>query len=126
MILAAPALAPTDVILLPDPIKSNEQGQKIAMSLKLTRNGDQHTHVKRTESKTLNYTFQQVGRGKVVELQEFLKLHSSAQIRITDHRDQTWTATLLDSSLSAAIQTKATPVLEACDFTLSFVGTLNA
>lgn len=122
MILYAPAEAPTDIIQMPDPQLANEEGQRISMDLKTTRNGSLHTYIEKTSDRVLNYTFEGVGRGKIVELQEFFKIHAGNNIRLEDHRGTLWLVKLQSETLDATMDKRAAPILESGSFNLSFIG----
>lgn len=122
MILYAPADAPVDILYMPDPVLGNERGQALGMSLKTARDGTQYTHVKRTGLKTLTYSFENVGRGKIVEVQEFLKRNNGNYIRVEDHRGDLWRVLAQEEEHTFSMDKKASPVLEAGSFELTFIG----
>ena len=122
MILYAPADAPIDAIEMPDPSLSNEEGRRVSMDLFVARDGTQHTYIHKTNDTILNYDFTGVGRGKIVELQQFLKKHAGNEMRLEDHRGDLWRVSLRETELLATMNRRADPVLEDGSFSLSFQG----
>ena len=122
MILYAPGLAPVASILLPDPVLANSRGQVISTNLRTSRDGTQYTYNRKNTDKVLNYDFEGVGRGKLVELQEFLKTYQGTQFRIQDHRNVMWLAYLTPESFNTVMSARAFPILETGTVSLSFVG----
>jgi len=123
MILSAPGLAPTCAILLPDPALSNTRGQVISSNLRMSRDGTQYTYVRKGTDKTLSYTFEGVGRGKLVELQEFIKANQGNVFRIQDHHNVVWLAYLTPETIETVMEKRAAPILETGSVTLEFTGT---
>ena len=122
MILYAPANAPTCSILMPDPILTNTRGQVIDVNLRTSRDGTQYTYVRKGTEKTLSYTFENMGRGKLVELQEFIKTFQGSKFRIEDHHQVFWIATLTPETIQTVMDRRAFPVLESGNVTLEFTG----
>jgi hypothetical protein len=122
MILYAPGNAPVASILLPDPDLGNSRGQQLKMTLRTSRNGNQYTYNRKNTDKVLTYTFEGIARGKVVELQEFVKLYQGGSFRITDHHDVNWLAFMTEATLDSVMSRRASPVLEDGSLTLTFTG----
>jgi hypothetical protein len=122
MILYAPAQAPVCSILMPDPELANSRGQAISSNLRTSRNGTQYTYVRKGLNKTLTYTFENMGRGKLVELQEFIKTYQGSPFRIEDHHGVMWSAFLTPETVETVMDQRAFPVLESGSITLEFTG----
>lgn len=122
MILYAPGLAPVCSILLPDPALENSRGQAISVNLRTSRDGTQYTYIRKGTEKTLSYTFENVGRGKIVELQEFIKTYQGSQFRFEDHRQVVWLAFLTPETIESVMENRAAPILETGSVTLEFTG----
>lgn len=122
MILYAPGNAPVASIVLPDPDLGNSRGQQLKMTLRNSRNGTPWTYVRKNTDKVLTYTFGHIARGKIVELQEFVKLYKGGTFKVTDHNDVNWIAIMTQGTVDSVMSRRADPVLEDGSVTLTFTG----
>lgn len=125
--LDAPYSLPVVTTLLPNPDNGDEEAVDPSVSFRRTMNGTRYSYVKSSDVRRLTYNFSNVGRGKLIEMQEFYKAHAADEIRLTDHRGDTWRLRFVDSEVSFSTERRSFDAgsvrKESGDFTLTFVGT---
>lgn len=123
--LEAPWSAPATVTLLPNPILEDTEGLDVAINLRQAMDGTPYTYVQSSDRKVITYEFEDVGRGKLLEVQEFVRLYAGQEIKITDYRGDVWRATI-DSPIEFVTNSKSTPKgsvrQESGLFSLTFTG----
>ena len=123
---ANPAVGPITSLILPNPDFGNTESQDISVDFKLSMNGTRYTYVKSSDRKLLTFTWSNLGRGKLIELQEFYKLYAGDHILLTDYREEIWDAIFNTSPLDFSIDTKSSnfggPRPESGTITLEFLG----
>lgn len=125
--LQAPYGTPVVTTLLPNPQSSDSEAVDHQVNFRRAMNGTRYSYVKSSEVRRLNYSFESVGRGKLIELQEFFKAHAADEIRLVDHRGDVWRVRFVPSELSLTTDSH-TPFAggiryESGSFSLEFVGT---
>ena len=88
--LSAPFVAPTTITLLPNPDFEDEEGLDVEVDYKESMDGTRHTYVRNAEQTVIKYTFTNMGRGKMFEMQEFLIAYIGEEIRLTNFRNEVW------------------------------------
>lgn len=120
---------PTVVTLIPSPVVEDTQGLEDQINFGQSMDGTRYTYVKSTNDKRLSYTFQNIGRGKILEIQEFFRTFRGEFIRLINFRGETWKVFVDADSIN--FQTDKRSVnsggsrKEAGSFTLEFVGELQ-
>lgn len=124
--LQAPYAAPTTVTLLPNPVFSDSEGLDVTVDYKESMNGTRHSYVTNPGTTKLTYEFQNMGRGKMLEIQEFLIAYIGEEIRLRNFKDEVWKVfitsdphTFAHDQLSVA---SGGPRQESGNFTLEFTG----
>jgi len=107
---------------MPNPQLANTRGQIVQTNLRTSRDGTQYTYNRKGLEKTLSYTFEGVGRGKLVELQEFIKTYQGFQFRIEDHHQVLWLVYITPDTFQTVMDRRGSPVLESGSITLEFTG----
>lgn len=77
-------------LLMPNPQLDNTEGRDISVQFRQAIDGTRYTYVKTSLRRKLTYTWENLGRGKLVELQEFYKLYAGKHVRLTDFRGDVW------------------------------------
>lgn len=124
--LAAPFNAPTTITLLPHPQLGNEEGLDTELAYDESVSGNPHTYVQRSGNKRLVLEFANVGRGKMLEVQEFVQAYAGETIRLTDHKGSIWRVVFATTNVSFTVNKKTFssggPRSEAGSFRLEFIG----
>jgi hypothetical protein len=125
MIIEGPYPGIIQAVLLPNPKFGNNEGIDQSVEFRKAIDGTRYTYVKSSDRKTLIYTWETLGRGKLVEIQEFYKLYAGNHIKLTDFRADVWDAIFaVDPSLS--IETRSVNAgaarKESGTITLEFLG----
>lgn len=127
MILEAPYSAPVTTMILPSPELEDEEGQDLVVNFKLSINGTRATYVKSSDRRTLNYTWQSLGRGKIVEIEEFFKIYVGGFVKLTDFRGDQWKVIFSENPISASMDKRSFNSgggrKESGSVTLEFLGT---
>jgi len=92
MIIEGPYPGIAQALLLPNPIHGNTEGRDHSVSFRKSINGTRYTYVKSSDRKRLVFTWETLGRGKLVEIQEFYKLYAGNNVKVTDFRGDIWDA----------------------------------
>lgn len=124
--LDAPYALPVVTTLLPNPDNGDEEAVDPSVNFRRTMNGTRYSYVKSSEARRLTYNFSNVGRGKLIEMQEFYKAHAADEIRLTDFRGDIWRVRFVESEVSFSTERRSFDAgsvrKESGDFTLTFVG----
>lgn len=124
--LAAPFNAPTTISLLPNPQLGDEEALDTELVYDESVSGNPHTYVQRSGNRKLTYEFANIGRGKMLEIQEFIHAYGGEQIRLTDHKGGIWRVVLATTNVGFITDKKTLssggPRSEAGSFRLEFIG----
>jgi len=107
MIIEAPFSAPVTTLILPNPKLENTEGWDLSVDFKLSIDGTRSTYVKSSNRKTLIFTWENLGRGKLVEIEEFYKLYTGDSIKLTDFRGDQWNAIFGENPIDISIDTRS-------------------
>jgi len=105
--LRAPFAGPTTVLLLPNPILENEEAVEQAVNHRLAMDGTNYTYVKTSVNRRLTLTFENQGRGKLVEVQEFYKAFVGERMRLKDWRNDEWNVVFEEAPLDFTTEGRA-------------------
>ena len=121
-----PAVGPVTVLQLPNPDLGNTEGQDLSVNFKRSMDGARHTTVKSSDRKSLSFTWDKLGYGKLVEVQEFFKLYAGDHMLLTDFRDDIWDVIFNENPISMTVNTRSLnaggPRSESGSLTLEFLG----
>jgi hypothetical protein len=125
----APYATPATVTLLPDPEFADSRALEVNLNYQQTLDGTRYTYVKQTDNIRLIYSWDTLGRGKLLELEEFFQAYAGEFIRIIDHNNKIWKAAIAPGELSFET-TKLTrsaggPRTESGTITLEFIACLK-
>lgn len=122
--LAAPANGPKTILQLPNPEFGNEEGLNTSIEYDESIDGTVYTNIEGSGSKRLSFTFRNVGRGKMDEVQEFFQKYYGSKIRLTDHNGTGWIVMITSEPITFEHVTRASNGMsrkEAGGFTLEFI-----
>ena len=125
MVIEGPYPGIAQALLLPNPIHGNTEGRDQLVSFRKSINGTRYTYVKSSERKRLEFTWETLGRGKLVEIQEFYKLYAGNHIKITDFRGDVWDAIFVgepELSIEKRTANAGAARKESGTITLEFLG----
>lgn len=126
MTFEAPFDAPVTVTILPNPNLENEEGQDLSLQFKLAIDGTRSTYVKSSARKNMSFTWSSIGRGKLVEVEEFYKLYAGDSIRLTDFRGDQWNVIFRENPIDVTIDRRSFNSgggrKESGSLTLNFLG----
>lgn len=74
---------------LPNPIFGNSVITAAEVARKKSMNGATYTYVKKKDRRKISLTVE-ITRDKLLELQEFVSIYLTADIRLTTHEDEVW------------------------------------
>jgi len=121
-----PAVGPITALLLPNPILGNTEGQGISVEPRVSMNGARYSYVKSSDRKQMSFSWDVVGYGKLVEVQEFFKLYIGDHILLTDFRGDIWDVIFGENPITVTVDTKSDnaggPRNESGSLTLEFLG----
>ncbi len=121
-----PAVGPITTLQLPNPEHGNTEGSDLSVNFKRSMNGARHTTVKSSDRKTLNFSWNVLGYGKLVEVQEFFKLYAGDHMLLTDFRGDIWDVIIVDNPVNVTVNTRSFnaggPRKESGSLTLEFLG----
>ncbi len=117
------------ITFLPSPILDNTESLDIDLVHRRSMTGVNYTYVKKRSSdrRRFSYTFEAVGRGKLVEVQEFFKQFGGKVIHITDHLGATNSVVFEDDEIAFTTDGRGNPSgasgarQEVGNFTLNFI-----
>jgi hypothetical protein len=123
--LQAPFDIATAIIALPNPEFGDEEGLDAEVSYEEALDGTPFTYIVRKNQRKLTFTFENVGRGKMLEMLTFFEQFAHEFIRLTDHNSNTWKVCFSADSLSVTHQMLSSPRGgprdESGSFTLEFL-----
>ena len=76
----------TLLTVLPNPDLEDSEGWDAEVVSKRAMEGTRYSYIRRPGTKIFTYTFSHIGRGKLVEVQEFFKATAGEAILVTDYR----------------------------------------
>lgn len=125
-ILQAPFPGPVTVLLLPDPELGDEEGKDISVEFKQSMNGTLYTYVKISSRKRMTFNWSKIGRGKLIEVQEFFKNYAGEHALFTDFRGDIWDVIFNTNPVDITMDTRSAPAggtrFESGSLTLEFLG----
>ena len=86
--------------LLPNPDLNNSEAVRDQATIRQSMNGTFYSYVKKTNLRELNFTWSHVGRGKMVEVQQFLKAFAGEKIMLTDPYDEKFKCVFTSDALT--------------------------
>lgn len=81
---------PFTITQLPNPSFEDGEGLDVEVDYKESMNGTQHSYISNPGTSILTYQFTDIGRGKLLEVQEFLIAFIGEKIRLRNFRDEVW------------------------------------
>lgn len=119
----------TGITILPSPVLSNTEALSVGLEHGQSMSGDHYTYVRRrsADKREFSFTFENVGRGKLVEVQEFFKLFNGERIFITDHQGTTTPVYFQNDAVEFTIDRRSGTTgasgerSESGNFTLNFI-----
>ena len=96
MIIEGPFPGISQAIILPNPTHGNTEGRDQTVDLHKSINGTRRTYVKSSSQRRLEFSWDSLGRGKLVELQEFHKFFAGEHVKLTDFRGDVWDVIFID------------------------------
>ena len=125
--LTGPYDSPTATTLIPNPIFQDSEQLADELLFRQSMNGANYTYIKSTTDRRISYTFEDVGRGKMLEVQAFLKQFRGQFIKLKNFRNETWKVFVEADTITFTTETLSKNSggsrQEAGTFTLTFVGT---
>jgi len=116
----------TNTLLLPNPDLADEEAVKQELDTARAMDGDRYTYVKTSSERRLVYQFTNIGRGKVVEVGQFMRANYAKQMIMTNFRSETWNV-YITNAIDLSTSGLATPGDgnrgEQGSFALEMVGT---
>ena len=107
MTFEAPHPGAVTAMLLPNPDLDNSEGQDLSLDFRLSINGTRSTYVKSNVQKRLNFSWTSLGRGKLVEVEEFYKLYTGGRIKLTDFRGDEWDLIFSDNPITISVNKRS-------------------
>ena len=91
ILLKAPlnSISPT-ISYFPNPDLGDSEAPAVEINAKEAISGKPWVYTKRGQYTTLVFTWSNLPRAKMIEMEEFLKEHSGDQLELTDHNDRVW------------------------------------
>ena len=121
-----PAVGPITALILPNPELENTEGQDLSLQLRRAIDGTRSTYVKSSDRKSLSFTWESLGRGKLIEVQEFFKLYVGDHILLEDFRGDIWDVIFAEDPISTTTSKRSAnfggPRAESGSLTLEFLG----
>lgn len=124
--LEAPYNAVSQITVLPNPSLDDSEGMDVQTLVRKSMNGLMYSYISKPESdsKVYTLTWDNIARGKILEVIEFIELFGAGFIKMVDHRSRIWKVLLETNPNSFIMEKRADPVGygESGSFTLVFVG----
>lgn len=118
----------TNILLLPNPDLEDEEGLKRDVLLRRAMDGTRHTHVKTSTERRLTFVFTNIGQGKLLELEQFLRANFAKTMFLETFRGQVWQGFIANEP-DISVEGRSNPAggsrKEQGSFTLEFVGVLT-
>ena len=122
----APYNAVDTIVLLPNPVFNDAIALDVELQSYQTIDGTRYTYIKQSENRRLTYTWENLGRGKMLELEEFFQAYTGQFIRIIDHNAKIWQASLVPGesnfTTSKLSRNSGGPRTESGEVALEFIG----
>jgi len=122
----APYTAVDTIVLLPNPVFDDAIALDVDLQYYQTIDGTRYTYIKQSENRRLTYTWGSLGRGKMLELEEFFQAYAGQFLRIVDHHNKIWQASLVPGesnfTTSRLSRNSGGPRTESGEVTLEFIG----
>ncbi len=126
----APYAAPDTVVLLPNPVFGDSRALDVDLKHYQTLNGTRYTYIKTSANRRLTYTWEVLGRGKMLELEEFFQAYAGEFIKIIDHNSKVWKASIVEGAsqftTTQLSRNAGGPRTESGSITLEFIGCQKA
>lgn len=123
--MMAPYGAPMMLTLLKNPELGNEESADVVVGHRKAMDGTRYSYVKTSDKVQLNWSWRHVDRGKLIEVEEFVRAFTGEEIQLVDWNGDVWRARLLTTPSDFEINVRSSPCLpgnnEAGDFTLRFL-----
>jgi hypothetical protein len=87
--------------------------------------GTHYSYIRTSDDQILEYSYEELGRGKLLELIEFHKVYATSVIRLTNWHGEIWRVKFIEDDLDVATEQRANPcgdIPEKGPVTLRFVG----
>lgn len=124
--LEAPYGGVAQITALPNPALDDAEGMDVQTIVRKSMDNIVHTYISRPaiDAKVYTLTWNDVARGKILEMIEFIELYGADFIKLVDHRSRIWKVLLETNPSSFTTERRATPAgyNESGSFTLVFVG----
>lgn len=124
--LEAPYNSVAQITFLPNPVLSDEEAMDIQTEVFKSMNNTLYSYNRRPSSddQKITLSFENVARGKILEVIEFFELYVSGFIRLIDHRSRVWKVMLDNNPTEFLLNKRAIPVggNESGSFELIFFG----
>lgn len=95
------------IIEMPNPSLQNQEAGEQFVNHDLAMDGTNYTYVKSSLDRRLTMTFKNIGRGKMVELQEFFRVSAGKRITFRDWRNKLWQVVFDDDILNFTTQSRS-------------------
>ena len=124
--LAAPFEGPKTITILPNPDFGDEEAIDTTLNYAESMDGTPYTYVERSGNFRIRMQFTNQGRGKMLEVQEFLQFYAGEEIKLTDHNDRIWQVVYVPNQTIFTHDKRSYnsggPRKEAGSFSLEFTG----
>ncbi len=126
VVLEAPFPGSVTALLLPNPLLGDLEGRDQTLQFRRSIDGTRYTYIKTSDRKRLTFTWEVLGRGKLVEVQEFYKNYTSERILLTDFRGDIWDVIFSENPITITMDTRSANAggirFESGSLTLEFLG----
>lgn len=110
------------VTLLPNPDFGDSEGHNVEVNYLEAASGRPYAYKKTTGYRNLEYTWTNLGRGKIEELVEFFKLYIGEEIIVEDQHGVSFRCVLNEDPVSFSTDRRSAPLSESGTITLRFSG----
>lgn len=94
-------------VVMPNPDFGNAEGRDLSLDAQKSMDGTLYSYVQSSGRRTFSYTWSDLGRGKIVEVQEFFKLFAGVAIQLIDHRGTSWLVIFKDATIDASVDSRS-------------------
>ena len=120
--LEAPFANPLTISFLPNPVFSDNRGSAKGVDIRQSMDGTFYSYVSTGGGEVLTFTFSNLSRPKIIELQRFIKEYAAEEIRLVDFRNDYWRVKLLTNPSAVTMNNRSDPFYEEGSVTLEFEG----
>lgn len=124
--LEAPYSSVAQITMLPNPSHDDAEGMDIQTVVRKSMDNIVYTYISSPalDAKVYTLTWNNIARGKILEMIEFIELYGANFIKLVDHRSRIWKVLLETNPSSFTTEKRAVPAgyNESGSFTLVFVG----